>query len=128
MSSPLLSRINIRMHGHGCPSEGCLGECPALTEVALRETCSGPLVLVTAALFIWDPQFQDSAAVAGWFTAEGATETLISHVLHDPFNATFNGQTEDHTRNWVVDAWFPPDHPSVVDLVEPGRAAPERTQ
>ncbi len=119
--SPLLERINARMHDHTCPSEGSLGECPALIEIVPSQTIHGERVLVTAALYIWDAAFNDPAAVAGWFTEEGALEVIVAHTLHDPFNEVFAGKDVDSTRPWTVSAWFPPCHPSIADITETPR-------
>lgn len=118
MSCPLLERINARMHEGSCPTAGSLGECPALVQVVQKHTFAGPRVLVTAALSIWDQSFNDSFSVASWFKDEGALEVVIVHVLHDPANDTFAGFNDDVSRDWVVDAWFPVDHPSIADIVE----------
>jgi hypothetical protein len=82
----------------GCPDALSMGECPCLDQ---REPGSNNY---QAYLYIWPAGFHLTAAqVAGWFTEMGANDVFITHVLHDPWNETFEGSCNDGAKNWIVD-------------------------
>lgn len=87
-------QIQQYMTGGGCPTAGALGECAAMW-------CNGNVW--TAALYMWNPDFHDSAAVAGWFRSLGASEIEITHTLYSTANGDRDGQCfEGVTRQWLV--------------------------
>jgi hypothetical protein len=93
--SEALSIINAHMHEGRCPTAGCIGECAAMTEIRPG--------IWWAALYIWDKEFNDSTRVAKWFTDIGATDILITHVLHDTDNVDKDGKCFDEARAWHVE-------------------------
>lgn len=100
----MLKAINSHMHEGICPTAGSIGEC-----AALHESRPGHW---WAALYIWDKSFNDDTAVAQWFYRLGATEVLVSHVLHDSNNDVRNGLcAEDSARPWHVEFHIPQPEP-----------------
>lgn len=82
----------------GCPDQRSMGECPCL------EPMDEKAGSYRAYLYIWPAGFHLTAAqVANWFYAMGAREVFISHVLHDPWNETFEGSCNDGAKNWLVE-------------------------
>ena len=90
----IMHNINNHMNGGNCPAAGSLGECAAIDEVAPG--------LYEAYLYIWDHEFNDSAAMASWFHAAGAKACTVSLTLYSDYNGDRNGQTEEGSREWVV--------------------------
>lgn len=88
-------QIQEQMTGGGCPTGDSLGECAAMW----RNGNSW-----TAALYIWDANFNDSTAVAKWFHKLGAVDVLIGHTLYDTNNGDRNGEVpEGGARQWLVE-------------------------
>lgn len=111
--------ISQRMNGGRYLSTGNLGECP-LIEVD-HDYGNGTKRFV-ATLFIWRPEFNDSAKVAGWFHALGATRVWVTHVLYSDCNG---GREPEGMRTWLVyfdaptdavQALDPPERPTMTDL------------
>lgn len=88
-------QIQEQMTGGGCPTAGSLGECAAMWRSGNSWT---------AALYIWDANFNDSTAVAKWFHKLGAVDVFISHTLYDTNNGDRNGEVpEGSARQWLVE-------------------------
>ncbi|WP_256578704.1 MULTISPECIES: hypothetical protein [unclassified Pseudomonas] len=88
-------QIQEQMTGGGCPIAGSLGECAAIW-------CSGNSW--TAALYIWNANFNDSTAVAEWFHNLGAVDVFVRHTLYDTNNGDRNGVVpEGGARQWLVE-------------------------
>lgn len=88
-------QIQEQMTGGGCPTAGSLGECAAMWRSDNRWT---------AALYIWDANFNDSTAVAKWFHKLGAVDVFIGHTLYDTNNGDRNGEVpEGGARQWLVE-------------------------
>lgn len=94
LPSNMLDAINQRMNGGRCPNAGSLGECAAIDQVAPG--------IYEAYLYIWDHEFNDSAAMASWFHEAGAKTCTVSLTLYSDYNGDRNGQTEEGSREWVV--------------------------
>lgn len=88
-------QVQEKMTGGGCPTAGSLGECAAMWHSGNRWT---------AALYIWDANFNDSTAVAKWFRELGAVDVSIVHTLYDTSNGDRNGEVpEGGARQWLVE-------------------------
>lgn len=88
-------QIQEQMTGAGCPTAGSLGECAAIWRSDNRWT---------AALYIWDVNFNDSTTVAKWFHKLGAVDVFIGHTLYDTNNGDRNGEApEGGARQWLVE-------------------------
>ncbi|QIE87008.1 hypothetical protein [Pseudomonas nitroreducens] len=88
-------QIQEQMTGGGCPTAGSLGECAAIWRSGNRWT---------AALYIWDADFNDSTTVAKWFQELGARDVFIGHTLYDTNNGDRNGEVpEGGARQWLVE-------------------------
>lgn len=98
----VLEAINNRMNGGWCPAAGSLGECAAITKSTAEGSASG---YYTACLYLHSGADDLTAAeVAGWFRELGATDVVVSAVLHDEDNNIMNGSSiDDGVRLWEVD-------------------------
>lgn len=96
---------NVRQHMSGgkCPTPGCLGECAIIAPMCEAHDGSGRTVY-SAACYIWDTQFNDSALLASWFQEAGAKGVTVSHVLFDEDNGDRDGKAGDmdDVRAWHV--------------------------
>lgn len=86
--------INARMHPDQCPTAGSLGECCVISEIMPGR--------FESVLYIWDDEFNDSAAVAGWFRDIGADNVTVCQTLYSDDNGDRDGKTTDGSREWTV--------------------------
>ena len=100
----IFSNVRLHMSGGKCPTNGCVGECAIIAPICEAQDGSGRIVY-SAACYIWDTQFNDSALLASWFQEAGAKGVTVSHVLFDEDNGDRDGKAGDmdDVRAWHVD-------------------------
>ncbi|BBF79892.1 hypothetical protein EM6_0469 [Asticcacaulis excentricus] len=67
---------------------------------------------------IWDEEFNNSGLMAEWLSALGASDVIITHVLHDTMNYDRDGRDTENNfiRNWRVRIFMPDANPSEPPL------------
>ena len=102
----VLTEINKRMNGGGCPAAGSIGECAAITKSQSEGSASS---YYTAHLYLHSGADDlTSAEVAGWFHSLGATDVVVMAVLYDKDNNILNGSSiDDGVRPWDVSYFMP---------------------
>lgn len=101
-------QLNRRLNGGGCPGAGALGECAAVYDVDVSE--DGARTWFAAEIYLWKAADGLAAStLAEWIRAAGVDGgCVISHVLHDPINETFDGRCSDGVRHFRAE--FGVDH------------------
>lgn len=97
-AATVAAALNSHLHGSTCPGTGALGECPACYELDYPGR-------YYANVYVWKAgqQTLKPADVAAWCEAAGAGDIVISQLLHDPDNETFDGVCHDGALSWLVE-------------------------
>ena len=98
-ATTVAASLNARLNGGTCPGNGALGECPACYEL---DRYPGRYC---AHVYVWKAgqQILKAADVAAWCESAGAGDIVISQLLHDPTNETFDGICDDGALSWLVE-------------------------
>ncbi len=95
--------LNFHLTGGGCPTNGSLGECPAVYETYVRDD---GVRYCYAHVYIWTAGKEKNlkaTEVARWVEEAGGFVDTISHHLYDPGNFVTDGICEDGSLSWLVE-------------------------
>lgn len=92
------------------------GTCPTPSR-SIGEIAAGSFVCTThdggnmyeISAYVWRDDFDDVGLVADTARAAGASDVVISHVIHDTLNDETGGRTVDGSRAWQISVHIMPD-------------------
>lgn len=83
-----------------CPGAGSIGEVCAGNFVSL--TWQGEAACYDIAASVWRDDFDDVGLVADTARAAGASDVVISHIIHDTLNDETGGRDLGGGRPWMI--------------------------